>query len=94
MNTSKIHHCYEEEQREILLGVSTHFCRVSKGAFCSKSPISMGRNDQLKPAKLLNLIDISGIKQDSFQYHCFDIQVAGFFQTSGVFIDSPGRKQN
>ena len=24
------------------------------------------------------------------QHHCFDIQGAGFFQTPGVFIDSPG----
>ena len=31
------------------------------------------------------------MKQDSFQYHCFDIQEAGFFQTPGVFIDLPGR---
>ena len=42
--------------REILLGVSTRFCRFSKGAFCRKSHISTGRNDRLKPAKLLNLI--------------------------------------
>ena len=28
----------------------------------------------------------------SFQYHRFDIQGAGFFQTPGVFIDSPGNK--
>ena len=87
MNTSKSHFFLEGEQREILLGVFTHFCRFSKGAFCRKSPISTGKNDQLKPGKF----DISGTKQDSFQYHCFDIQVQGLFQTPGVFIDSPGR---
>ena len=31
-----------------------------------------------------------GNKQDRSQYHCFDIQGAGFFQTPGIFIDSPG----
>ena len=31
-----------------------------------------------------------GIKQGSFQHHCFDIQGARFFQTTGIFIDSPG----
>ena len=36
---------------------------------------------------------LSGIKQDSFQHHCFDIEGSGFFQTQGVFIDSPGRKR-
>ena len=32
-----------------------------------------------------------GDKEDSFQHHSFDIQGSRFFQTSGVFIDSPGR---
>ena len=32
------------------------FLQVSKAAFCRKSPISTGRNDRLKPGKLLNLI--------------------------------------
>ena len=32
------------------------------------------------------------IKQDSFQYQCFDIQGAAYFQKSGLlFIESPGR---
>ena len=57
-----------------------------KGAFCRKSPTLTGRNDQLKPGILLNLLWHIGIKQDSFQYHCFDIQGAGFFQTQDVFI--------
>ena len=39
-----------------LLAVFAGFCRFSKGAFCRKSPFSTGRNDQLKPGKLLNLI--------------------------------------
>ena len=30
--------------------------QVSEGCFCRKSLISTGRNDQLKPDKLLNLI--------------------------------------
>ena len=37
------------------------------------------------------LMDIFGIKLDSFQFYCFDIQVAAFFQTPGLFIDSSGR---
>ena len=39
-----------------LLAVFARFCRFSKGAFCRKSPVSTGRNDRLKPGKLLNLI--------------------------------------
>ena len=46
----------EMEKREILLGVFTYFCMVSKGAFCRKSPVSTGRYDRLKTGKLLNLI--------------------------------------
>ena len=56
MNAYKSHYCKEGEQREILLGAFNRFCRFSKGAFCRKSPISTGRNDELKPGKLLNLI--------------------------------------
>ena len=55
MSTSKSHYCEEGEQREILLAVFARFCRYSKGAFCRKSPVSTGRNDRLKPGKLLNL---------------------------------------
>ena len=39
MNTSKSHRCWEGEQREILLGVFTHFYRFSKGDFRRRSPI-------------------------------------------------------
>ena len=90
MNTCKSHYCQEGEQREICLAFSLVFCRFSKGAFCRKSPISMGKKDRLKPGKLLNLFYVSGIKEDSFQYHCFDNQGAGLFQTPDIFIDSPG----
>ena len=64
---------------------------ASKGSFCRKPPFSTGRNDRLKPGKLLNLIDISGIKQGSFQLHCFDIQGSGFFQRRAFLINSSGR---
>ena len=66
MNTSKSHYCLEREQREVLLDVFTRFCRFSKGAFCRKSPISTGRNDRLKPDKLLNLIGHIGNKTRQF----------------------------
>ena len=42
---------------EILLFVFTRFSRFSKGVFCRKSSIWMGRNDRLKPGKLLSLIE-------------------------------------
>ena len=64
------------------------FLHVSNRAFCSKSPISMGRNDRLKRGKLLSLIGHIRNKKDSFQYHCMDIQVAAFFQTLDLFSDS------
>ena len=56
MSTSKSLYCQEGEQRQILVAVFVPFCRFSKGAFCRKSPISTGKNDRLKPGKLLNLI--------------------------------------
>ena len=55
MNASKCHYCYEGEQRDILLAVSTCFCRFLEGAFCRKSPIWTGRNGRLKLGQLLNL---------------------------------------
>ena len=56
MNAYKCHYGKEGEQRDILLAVFTHFfCRFSKGVLCRKSSISTGRNDRLKPGKLLNL---------------------------------------
>ena len=36
------------------------FCRFSEGAFCIKSPLSVGREGQLKPGKLLNLTEDIG----------------------------------
>ena len=56
MNTFKSHYCQEGERGEILLAVFARLCRFSKGAFYRKSPISMGRNGQLKPGRLLDLI--------------------------------------
>ena len=56
MNTFKSHYCQAGKQREILLAVFARFCRFSKGAFYRKSRISTGKNGQLKPGKLLNLI--------------------------------------
>ena len=38
------------------------FSRFSKGAICSKSPISTGRNGQLRPGESLNLIGHIGNK--------------------------------
>ena len=52
-------------QESLLLGRRTKgnfacyflsFLHVIERGFCGKSPISTGRNDQLKPGKLLNLI--------------------------------------
>ena len=56
MNKFKSHYCQEGEQMEILLAVFACFCRISKGAFYRKSPISTRRNGRLKPGKLLDLI--------------------------------------
>ena len=56
MYTFKSHYCQEGDQREILLAVFARFCRFSKGAFHRRSPISTGRNGQLKPGKSLDLI--------------------------------------
>ena len=46
----------ERRTKGILLAVFARFNRFSKIAFCGKSPTSRGRNDRLKPGKLLNLI--------------------------------------
>ena len=56
MNTSKSHYCQEGKQREFLFAVFVRFSKFSKGAVYTKSPISTGRNGQLKPGKLLDLI--------------------------------------
>ena len=56
---------HEHIQETLLLGKRTKgnfaccfrsFLLVFEKAFCRKSPISTGRNDRLKPGKLLNLI--------------------------------------
>ena len=56
---------HEHIQESFLLGRRTKgnfaccfhsFLQVLERAFCSKSPISTGRNDRLKPGKLMNLI--------------------------------------
>ena len=41
---------------KFLLAAFARFCRFSKEAVCSKSPISTGRNNRLKPGELLKLI--------------------------------------
>ena len=56
MYTFKSNYCQEGEQREILLDVFARFCRFSNRAFYRNSAISTGRNDRLKPGKLLDLI--------------------------------------
>ena len=66
MSTRKIQYCKEGEQREILLAVFARFCRLSKGAFCRKSPISTGSYDRLKPGKLLNLTGYVSDKTGQF----------------------------
>ena len=59
---------------------------ISSCVKLSSALVPRVKNDRsLKPGKSLNLFDLSGIKQDSFQYHCYDIQGAGFFQTPERF---------
>ena len=49
-----------------------------------------GKEWPVKSYNFLSLIrHISGIKQDRFQFHCFDIQEVAFFQTTGLYIGSP-----
>ena len=68
MTTFKSHFCQEREEREILRSVFARFCRFAKWAFNRKSTISTGRNGRLKPGKLLDLIDISGINKTVFNF--------------------------
>ena len=65
----------EHIQESLLLGRRTKghlawcfhsFLQVSERAFCRKSLISTGRNDQLKPGKLLNLISHIGDKTSPY----------------------------
>ena len=85
----KIH---EHIQESLLLGRRTKgilawcflsFLQVFEKGILQKSPISTGRNDRLKPGKLLT------DEKDGFQHHCFDIQGAGFVHLPGRFINSP-----
>ena len=87
----KIH---EHIQKSVLLGRRTKghlVCcfhsslQVFERAFLQKSHISTGSKSRLKPGKLLNLIGHNGKKQDSFQYHCIDIQGSGFFKRQAFF---------
>ena len=59
VNACKCHYCMEGRQRSLLI-VCIPFCKVSKRAFCRKSPILMGRNGLLKRGKLPSQIGYSG----------------------------------
>ena len=59
--------------------------QVVEWDFQRKSSIWLVRNGRLKPGKLLSLIGNIGIKQDSFQYRCFDIQGEKFPQMPDLF---------
>ena len=83
MNTFKSHYCQEGEQREILFTVFARFCRFPKGAFCRKSPISTGRNDRLKPGKLLNLIEQIGDKIRQFSISLLRYSGTRIFSNAG-----------
>ena len=73
---------HEHMQVSLLLGFRTKkfllviftiiFAGFQRG-FLQKICVLKGRQDQLNPSKLLKIISISGIKQDSFQCYCFDI---------------------
>ena len=56
MNKYKYHHCQEGENREVLLAVSTRFCRFLKGDFCRKSPILTEGNGRFEPGGFRDLI--------------------------------------
>ena len=75
---------------EIVLSVFTRFCRFSKRAFCRKSPISTGRNGQLKPGKLLDLIWHIWNKMRQFSISLLRYLGTRIFLNDGLFIDSPG----
>ena len=49
-----------------LAGCFHSFLQVSKGAFCRRSSIWIGRNGRLKPGKLLNLIKDIGNETRQF----------------------------
>ena len=76
----------EENQRNV--GRSfTHFCRILKDVLCTRSLVSRGRNDQLKPSESLNLIERIGSETIHFLSNCFDIQESVVFQTPCVCLN-------
>ena len=90
MNASKCYHCQEGERREVLLIVFNRFCEFLKGAFCRISFISRGRNDRLKPGRLLNLTGHIQNKTGQFSISLLSYFTSSILQTLGLFIDSPG----
>ena len=68
------------------------FPQVLEGAFCRKSLVLTGRNDQFqeKPGKLPNLTEYIGNKMRQSLILLLDIHGVGFFQTPGLLIDSSG----
>ena len=70
----------ERKTKELL------FIRFLKVVFVENLPPSTGRNDRLQPGKLLNLMNISAVKQDNFQYHCFDVDGVVLCERPSVFL--------
>ena len=70
-----------------MLAVFARFCRFSKGAFCRKSLTSTGRNDRLKPGKLLNLIWLIGDKKGCFNITASIFREQDFFKRR-VFLST------
>ena len=86
MDTSK------GEQREILLGAVTGFCRFLKVALCRKSLISTKRNDLLKPGKLLNIILHMGDKTRQFSFFSIITLIfreQDFFKRGALLLNHP-----
>ena len=69
----------------MLLAVFTHFCRFSKGAFCSKSPISTGKNGRLRQGKLLTLIGHIGNETRQFSVSFLWYSGSSIFSNAGRF---------
>ena len=66
----------------------TRICRFLIGAFCRICPISMTRNDQLNPGKLLNLTEHTGyLTRQFFNVIAFtNFSEQYFFQLHAFFI--------
>ena len=54
----------------------------------------IGQNGRLMLGKLLTLMNISAITEESFQYCCFDTQGVESLQMPGLFIYSPCNLSN